>query len=91
MKFIKNTIFALLSCGVLANFETKPTAGNIGLVLNTTSTEHILQTALPLAAYFALNNKTIDLNIEESSSILYKLSLKSVHLNTVDVGKPVFE
>ena len=90
MKFLKNTIFALLCCGVLANLEIQPQAGNIGLVLNTTSTEHILQTAIPLACYFALNNKTINLNIEEKS-LLYKLTLKSVHLNTVDIGSPVFE
>ena len=76
---------------MLANLETAPTAGNIGLVLNTTSVEHVLTTALPLAIYFALNNKTIDLNITDSSSMLYKLTLKSVHINTVSAGHPIFE
>lgn len=69
---------------------TTPLAGNIGLVLNTTSVQHVLTTALPLAAYFGLNNKTIPLNIKESS-IFYKLTLNSIHINTVSLGMPVFE
>lgn len=84
-------MFALLCCGVLANLDIAPTAGNIGLVLNTTSVEHVLTTALPLAVYYGLNNKTINLDITESSSILYKLNLKSVHIKKVSLGQPVFE
>ena len=83
-------MFALLCCGVLANLDTKPMAGNIGLVLNTTSVEHILTTALPLAVYYGLNNKTIKLDITESST-LYKMQLKSVHIKKVSLGQPVFE
>ena len=68
------TMLALLCFGVLANnYQVAPTVGNIGLVLNTTSVEHVLTTALPLACYFALTNKTIELNITEKSSWQYKL------------------
>jgi len=88
---LRNAMFALLCCGVLANLDIAPTAGNIGLVLNTTSVEHVLTTALPLAVYYGLNNKTINLDITESSSILYKLNLKSVHIKKVSLGQPVFE
>jgi hypothetical protein len=91
MKSLRNAILALLCCGVLANLDIAPTAGNIGLVLNTTSVEHVLTTALPLAVYYGLNNKTINLDITESSSILYKLNLKSVHIKKVSLGQPVFE
>jgi len=91
MKSLRNAMFALLCCGVLANLDIAPTAGNIGLVLNTTSVEHVLTTALPLAVYYGLNNKTINLDITESSSILYKLNLKSVHIKKVSLGQPVFE
>lgn len=52
--------------------------------------EHILQTAIPLACYFALNNKTINLDYVEKS-FLYTLNFKSVHLNTVEIGMPQFE
>lgn len=64
--------------------------GRIGLVLNTTSVEHLLSTALPLACYFALNNKTIQVGLSEKS-LLGTLTLESLHINTVSVGQPVFE
>jgi hypothetical protein len=92
MKSLRNMMVALLCCGVLANnYQVAPTPGNIGLVLNTTSMEHVLTTALPLACYYALNNKTIDLNISDSSSWLYTLELNSVHIEKVSLGMPVFE
>lgn len=65
--------------------------GSIGLVLNTTSVEHLMATALPLACYFGLNNKTIKLDIDSKSSF-YHLILNSMHIGKVNVGKPsVFE
>jgi hypothetical protein len=88
---LRNAMFALLCCGVLANVDIAPMAGNIGLVLNATSVEHVLTTALPLAVYYGLNNKTIELDISDSSSYLYKLNLKSVHIKKVGMGLPVFE
>ena len=92
MNSVRNTVLALLCYGVLANYSTTtPTAGNIGLVLNTTSVENVMTIAMPLACYFALNNKTVELNVSESSSIFYKLTLNSMHINTVTLGKPVFE
>jgi hypothetical protein len=60
-------------------------------VLNTTSVENVLTTAVPLACYFALNNKTIALNYSDSTSWLYKIELNSLHIETVTLGKPMFE
>lgn len=74
----------------VVDLDSAEYAGNIGLVLNTTSVQHVLTTAVPLAAYFALNNKTFPLNIVESH-IAYKLEVKSIHINTVSLGTPVFE
>jgi hypothetical protein len=51
-----------------------------------------MATALPLACYFGLNNQTFDLNIDERKWFLYRIVLKSMHINTVSVAKPtVFE
>jgi hypothetical protein len=61
------------------------------MVLNTTSVEHLMTTALPLACYFALNNKTFDLKLDQKS-MFYHLILNSMHLDTVSVGAgTVFE
>jgi len=49
-----------------------------------------MTTALPLACYFALNNKTIDVNYVDSSTF-YKLDIKSIHIDKVSLGKPIFE
>lgn len=51
----------------------------------------MLQTAVPLVCYFALKNKTIELNITDDSSYLYKFVLDSIHINQVSLGTPVFE
>jgi hypothetical protein len=81
-----------LFAAVAAKLETSPMPGSVGVVLNTTSVEHLMATALPLACYFALNNKTFDLNIDDKQSYLYHLKLKSMHINKVAIGKPsVFE
>ena len=55
MKLIKNTLLALACIGVAAatqaetHLQTNPTAGNMGLVLNITSADHIMELALPFA------------------------------------------
>jgi len=51
-----------------------------------------MATALPLACYFGLNNKTIKLDIDSKSSFFYHIILNSMHIGKVNVGKPsVFE
>jgi hypothetical protein len=51
-----------------------------------------MATALPLACYFGLNNKTINLNIDSKASWFYHIILDSMHIGKVSVGKPsVFE
>lgn len=68
-----------------------PRPGDIGLVLNVTSVEHILTTALPLACYFGLTNKTLNVNYHKES-LFYSLNINSIHINSVSLNpKPVFE
>lgn len=51
-----------------------------------------MATALPLACYFGLNNKTIELDIDSHKAFFYHIVLKSMHIGKVNVGKPsVFE
>ena len=57
-----------------------PRPGAMSLYLNTTSVNNLLQTAVPIFAYYALNNQTYDLNIEEKS-LLYTFDFDSIHFN----------
>ena len=41
-----------------------------------------MQTFVPLLGYFALNNKTFETNIHEST-IFYELDLESIHIETI--------
>jgi hypothetical protein len=51
-----------------------------------------MATALPLALYFGLNNKTFNLKIDDHSSWFYNIKLKSMHIDSASVGAPsVFE
>lgn len=58
------------------------TPGAISASLNTTSINNIMQTFVPILAYFQLNNQTFDINYEMKST-LYTFDLKSIHLITV--------
>jgi len=95
MRLIKNTLLALACISVVAatqaktHLETNPSAGNMGLVLNITSADHIMGIALPFACQTALDNKTINVNMTDNSSWFYSLSLKSAHINEVNLGKDI--
>jgi hypothetical protein len=51
--------------------------------LNTTSVNNMLQTFIPILSYYMLNNKTIELDIHEST-LLYKFDLQEIHLDGVE-------
>lgn len=48
---------------------------------NTTGLNNLIQTAVPLFAYYALNNQTYVLNISEKKRFLYTFDLYSMHFN----------
>ena len=62
--------------------EIAPSAGALSASFNATSLNNMLQTFVPLIAYYALTNKTYEIN-QETKSILYKFKLDRVHLNSV--------
>ena len=42
-----------------------------------------MQTFVPILSYFALNNQTFNVGIEEKVPLLFKFTLDTIHLNTV--------
>lgn len=65
--------------------------GNIGFRLNTTSLQNVLDVALPIAAYEALADKTIEINWTDAESFIYNFTIRSLHFNSVDIANTVFE
>lgn len=61
--------------------EITPRPGAMTLSVNTTSINNIIQTFVPIMAYFALNNHTFDLNIVKKN-FFYEFDLKSIHVDT---------
>ena len=57
--------------------DIKPRAGAISMSLNTTSIDHLMQTFVPILAYFSLNGKSFPLNVTESG-LLYKFTFKNL-------------
>ena len=84
LKFL--TLTAIASAVELTNLtpiqEAELNAGALSAYINTTSINNMMQTFVPILSYYMLNNHTFVTNITESS-ILYKLTLDSVHINTV--------
>jgi len=59
--------------------EIAPRPGAIGVYMNTTSLNNFVQSAIPVGAYFWLNNHTFELNMTESTTF-YDLNLDSIHV-----------
>ena len=57
--------------------QIKPRPGAISMYLNITSVNNIMQTFVPLIAYFSLNNQTFSPDITESS-YLYKFNMEKL-------------
>ena len=71
---------ALASASILGFEEAAitPRPGAVSLYANTTSINNLMQTAVPIFAYYALNNQTYDLGITEKS-LLYTFNFESIH------------
>lgn len=75
MKIQNAVLLALtISTTVAKYFGTEegqilPTPGSIQASVNTTSISNIMQTFVPILAYFSLNNQTFPLNIHESNAL----------------------
>jgi len=48
--------------------------GSVGVLLNSTSVDHMMVSLVPLVSYFLLNNQTFNLDIQEKT-LLYKFKL----------------
>ena len=59
-----------------------PVPGALSMYLNTTSINNVMATFVPIMSYYALNNKTIPMDVHEKN-FLYTLDLSQVHINTV--------
>jgi hypothetical protein len=62
---------------VKAQLEAQP--GAIELSLNSTSINNVMQTFVPILAYYALNNQTFNIN-ETYDGTGYKLVLNDIHV-----------
>jgi len=60
--------------------QLAPTPGALELSLNSTSINNVMQTFVPILAYYALNNQTFDVN-ETIKGTGYKLVLNSIHVD----------
>ena len=76
-------VLASIAVAVLLPKNATPVPGALSMSLNTTSINNMLQTFIPILSYYMLNNKTIELDIHESS-LLYTFDLKEIHLDTVE-------
>jgi len=63
----------------LEDGQIAPSPGAIQASVNATSISNIMQTFVPIMAYFALNNHTFDLNIHEKNA-LYSFDFNSMHI-----------
>ena len=84
MKSIFIIAIALFQAVVVA---VTPKPGALSAYLNVTSLDHIFNTFVPALAKSALNNKTFDLNITESS-YLYKFTLNKLQILNVTGFNP---
>ena len=70
---------ALASAKIIGTGENEilPRPGAMSMYLNSTSVNNIMQTFVPLMAYFSLNDHTFNTSITESS-YLYKFDMEKV-------------
>merc|ERR1719454_2590589 len=77
---MKSAIIALLGLAIMtvqAQLAAQP--GAIELSLNATSISNVMQTFVPIMAYYALNNQTFNVN-QTYKGTGYKLTLNTVHV-----------
>jgi hypothetical protein len=75
------TVSATVAKAILGLEENQiaPSPGAIQASVNATSISNIMQTFVPIMAYFALNNHTFDIDVHEKSW-LYSFDFNSMHI-----------
>jgi len=75
------TVSATIAKGTfgLEDGQIAPSPGAIQASVNATSISNIMQTFVPIMAYFALNNHTFDIDVH-ASNFLYKFDFNSMHI-----------
>jgi hypothetical protein len=79
MNLVSKIALASMGITLLMAKDLEPTPGALGMSLNTTSIQNIMNTFVPIMAYFVLNNHTFEIN-EVIKGIGYKLDLESIHI-----------
>ena len=81
MNFISKIALASMGFSMLLakDLDLDASPGALSMSLNSTSIQNILNTFIPIMAYFAVNNKTIEID-EKISGFGYKLDLESIHI-----------
>jgi hypothetical protein len=61
--------------------EIAPRPGALALSVNTTSVNNLIQTFVPIMAYFSLQNHTFDIGLVKKT-FFYEFDLKDIHVST---------
>ena len=61
--------------------EIAPRPGALTLSVNTTSVNNLIQTFVPIMAYFSLQNQTFNIDLVKKN-FFYEFDLKDIHVNT---------
>ena len=79
MNFISKIALASMGFSLLFAKDLQAQPGALSMSLNSTSINNIMNTFVPIMAYFVLNNHTFEIN-EKLSGPGYKLDLESIHI-----------
>jgi hypothetical protein len=80
---VLGTILSIFASSQVANSQLTPAPGAISASISVPSIQNIANVFVPILSYYMINNKTHDIGYVESS-VLYKLDIESVHINTFD-------
>ena len=79
----KSTLSILALALVLTVTNSAPLPGALQSTVSVQSVNHILSTFVPILSYYMLNNKTMELNLEDSG-FGYKVEIDDIHIVSVD-------
>ena len=65
----------------LGDAEIAPRPGALTLSVNATSINNLIQTFVPIMAFYALQNQTFEVGIKEKH-LLYEFDFERIHINT---------
>jgi hypothetical protein len=79
MNFVSKVALASMSLSMILANGSVPAPGALGMSLNSTSIQNIMNTFVPILSYFVLNNHTFEIN-QEMKGPGYKLDLDSIQI-----------